>query len=111
MLALSEFVRHTVSMVFLLNCRFAPYYKWQFRAMRQLAWGNDIADDLENLLTGRFIPDAKQALIARIAAKIAAELAAQKLSAVQDDYLEPHAFALMSQIEHREIRTLHIMEG
>ncbi|MBE6392027.1 MAG: DUF4037 domain-containing protein [Lentisphaerae bacterium] len=110
-MALAEFVRHTVSMVFLLNHRFAPYYKWQFRAMRQLPWGSDIADDLENLLTGRFLPDTKKALISRISAKIISELAAQKLSAVQDDYLEPHAFALMSRIEHREIRALHIMEG
>ena len=110
-LALAEFVRHTVSMVFLLNYRFAPYYKWQFRAMRQLAWGADIAGDLENLLTGSFVAAHKTELIRSICVKIAAELAAQKLSAAQDEYLEPHAFELMSRITNQEIRTLHIMEG
>ena len=39
------------------------------------------------------------------------ELAAQKLSAVQDDYLEPHAFEMAKQITNQEIRALHIMEG
>ena len=35
-LALDEFVRNAADMVFLLNRRFAPYYKWVFRAMRDI---------------------------------------------------------------------------
>ena len=110
-LALAEFVHHTISMVFLLNCRFAPYYKWQFRAMRQLPKLPHLADVLENLLTKERPHAEKSAAIAHICSEIISELAAQKLSAVRDDYLEPHAFELTRQITNQEIRALHIMEG
>ena len=110
-LALAEFVRHTISMIFLLNGRFAPYYKWQFRAMRQLPKLSYLADTLENLLTKESAHAEKSTAIAYICSEIISELAAQKLSAVQDDYLEPHAFELNRQITRQEIRALHIMEG
>ncbi|MBR2717319.1 MAG: DUF4037 domain-containing protein, partial [Oscillospiraceae bacterium] len=35
-LALGEFVRAAVSMIYLLNRRYAPYYKWVFRVMEDL---------------------------------------------------------------------------
>ena len=111
-LALAEFVRHAVSMIFLLNRRFAPYYKWQFRAMRELPRLADLAAALESLLT-RELPGAeKSAQIDRVCARIAAELRTQELSdAGEEVFLEPHAFAVMSGIRDREIRALHIMEG
>ena len=33
MLALDEFVRQAISMVYLLNRTYMPYYKWMFRGM------------------------------------------------------------------------------
>lgn len=33
-LALNEFVRQAMSMLYLLNRRYAPYYKWMFRGLR-----------------------------------------------------------------------------
>ena len=110
-LALNEFVKNTVSMIFLLNDRFAPYYKWQFRALRQLPKLSHLADKLENLLLREQSVEEKSAVIESIAADIIAELSAQKLSAAQGNYLEPHAFALMSQITDQRIASLHIMEG
>lgn len=110
-LALAEFVKYTVSMIFLLNDRFAPYYKWQFRALRQLPKLSGMAEQLETLLLRELPAEEKNAIIEAVAAQITAELAAQKLSAAQGNYLEPHAFALMSQITNREIGSLHIMEG
>ena len=110
-LALTDFVRNTISMIFLLNDRFAPYYKWQFRALRQLPKLAHLANDLETLLLRELTAEEKAAIIESIAAQIIAELAAQKLSAAQGNYLEPHAFSLMSQITNQEIASLHIMEG
>jgi hypothetical protein len=110
-LALAEFVKNTISMIFLLNDRFAPYYKWQFRALRQLPKLAHLADDLEILLLRELPFEEKAAIIESIAAQIIAELAVQKSSAAQGNYLEPHAFALMSQITDQKIASLHIMEG
>jgi len=110
-LALDEFVRNAARMVFLLNRRFAPYYKWVFRAMRTLPKLSECAGELEALLarggSGETISDGIEA----VCAKIAAELRGQGLSGCEDAYLEPHAFEVQSSIRDREIRALHIMEG
>ena len=50
MLAAGEFVKHAVAAVFLLNHRYMPYYKWSFRALRELPDGDVFADTLEWIL-------------------------------------------------------------
>ena len=111
-LALAEFVRNAVSMIFLLNRRFAPYYKWQFRAMRELPELADMADALTALLTAGTADADAAGAIDRICAGIVTALRAQGLSDDPEEvYLEPHAFAIMSGIRDREIRALHVMEG
>ena len=79
--------------------------------MRQLPKLSFLADDLENLLIKETAPAEKSETVQRICSAVISELAAQKLSAVRDDYLEPHAFEMAKQITDQEIRALHIMEG
>ena len=110
-LALDEFVRNAAQMVFLLNRRFAPYYKWVFRAMRDLPKLGELSGMLTDLLIDGGSGAAKADQIESICAQIAAELRAQGLSDREDVYLEPHAFAVQSGIRDRELRALHIMEG
>ena len=110
-LALGEFVRNTAEMVFLLNRRFAPYYKWVFRAMRDLPKLGDCSGALTDLLTRPASGEAKAARIEDLCAVIVSELKAQGLSDRDDVYLEPHAFSIQSGIRDHEIRELHIMEG
>ena len=106
-LALADFVKNGLSMVFLLNFSFAPYYKWAFRAMRELPTLGELGVEFEKL----FSSDNKVPLIENICRKIISELKKQGLSELEADYLEPHAFALMSKIRSQELRTLHVMEG
>ena len=51
-LAVNEFVQHTLHAAFLLNKSYAPFYKWVFRALRQLPKLSELADPLEYLLCG-----------------------------------------------------------
>ena len=39
------------------------------------------------------------------------QLRLQGLTEGEGDYLEPHAYSIMQQIEDPEIRGLHVMEG
>jgi len=110
-LALGEFVRNTAEMVFLLNRRFAPYYKWVFRAMRDLPALSGFSGALADLLTNPASGEAKAARIEDLCAVIVSELQKQGLTDRNDVYLEPHAFSIQSGIRDHEIRELHIMEG
>lgn len=110
-LALGEFVRNAVSLVFLLNFRFAPYYKWMFRAMRQLPELGDLTCDLESLLTKEEPEKLKQERIEKVCAEVLKKLRSEELTSGTDPYLEPHAFEIMKRIRSRELRELHVMEG
>ncbi len=110
-LALDEFVRNAISMIFLLNFRFAPYYKWSFRAMRQLPNLADAGALLEELLTGRNDQQTQAQTVERIVQRIIQELVTQNLSSSSSDYLENHALEITCRIRSRELRSRHIMLG
>ncbi len=111
MLALDDFVRHGLRMIFLLNNRFMPYYKWSFRSASMLPQFSSTAIDLENLLTENSSNTEKIDTIEKISADIIAGLKAQKLSDASGNYLEDHAFAAASTIVNTQLRSMHIMEG
>ena len=114
MLALGQFVRDAAESVFLLNKRHMPYYKWCFRALRELPTLGDMAEPLEFLLTGENGGEGdslKAQLVEDVCASVLRELAAQGLCRGGADYLEGPAFEIQSGIKNREIRALHIMEG
>lgn len=114
MLALGEFVNAATDALFLLCRRHRPYYKWSFRALRELGGLGELGEPLEFLLTGENGGgnDALKAqLVEEICSRVAAELRAQQLSGAAGDYLEAHAFAVQRSIENGAIRALHIMEG
>lgn len=46
-ICIAEFMQHTMKSVFLLNKKYAPYYKWMFQGMKQL----DILSEVAELLT------------------------------------------------------------
>ena len=110
-LALAEFVKNTVPLVFLLNFRFAPYYKWQFRAMKELPCLSELVSPLTDLLTGPFSLAEKASLIETVCGTILRFLQENGMTQRTDSYLEPHAFEIMKQIRSSVLRELHLMEG
>ena len=103
-LAAHEFVRAALSALFLLERRYQPYYKWSFRALRELPQASFLAQPLETLLTGGGIEE-----IERVCAAAAAMARDQQLSDVPDDELERHAYAVNGRIRDASIRNLHIL--
>ena len=110
-LALTEFVRSSCSMIFLLNRRHEPYYKWVFRAMAELEILSSLKDALEFLLLGENDSKLKEGVIEDICSSVIAQLRAQELTDSSSDYLEDHAFEVQERITSRSIRAMHIMEG
>lgn len=109
-IVLAEFVQNAVQLIFLLNHSFAPYYKWMFRAMRDLPELSEMKEPLEYILSAEATPQDIADIVDDICAKIVIELNKQNLSHLRDTWLEPHAFEIMHKIHNSEIRALHVME-
>ena len=111
-LAAGEFVRHAIAVIFLLNERYLPYYKWQFRALRQLPLLAEEAETLELLLTtdnGREMAQAKQDLMENLASAVIAVLQDQNLTEAVCGDLEKHAYSVNDHISDPALRNAHIL--
>jgi hypothetical protein len=111
-LAVMEFVKSTMSVVFLLNNAYQPYYKWSFRAMRALPRLSLEAELLEYLLTSDNEPETakeKYDVIEGIASDVIDELMEHGLTEAICADLEKHAYSVNDQIADAYIRNLHIL--
>lgn len=109
-LALSEFVRETAALAYLLNGKFCPFYKWALRGMKDLELFADMSDELSDLLTEK--TDASQIeKTEKIAERFADYFRSEGLSKCADNYLEPHAYEIRNRIKNPILRNAHIMEG
>ena len=111
-LAAIEFAKSTMHTVFLLNRVYEPYYKWSFRAMRELPVLSLEAELLEYLITTdneEEMAEAKYDVIEGIAADVIDVLIEQGLTKAICGDLEKHAYSVNDQIQDPEIRNLHIL--
>ncbi len=111
-LAVGEFVRASMTAVFLLNRRYMPYYKWSFRAMRALPCLPVPAETMEYLLTtpnDRETAETKYELIEDAASSVIEELRSQSLTEAICGDLEKHAYSVNDSVCGAEIRNLHIL--
>lgn len=113
-LAAIEFSKAVMHAIFLLCRVYLPYYKWQFRALRELPLLGDLASVLEQIISGGNDPAAaerKQTVIEEICSVIIGELRNQGLSAYPGDETEGHAYAVNDSIRDGTLRNLHILCG
>lgn len=109
-LALFEFAQSAMELVFLLNQKPMPYYKWCFRALRSLSLLPDSADLFGSLiLSGNTSSevDRKIDTVNRICDMVSLEISVQ-LKTSYDVELERLAYAVNDLIEDGEIRNLSI---
>ena len=109
-LALDEFARNCAEIVFLLEKRHSPYYKWIFRAMKELPRLSFLAEKLERLLTIPADETLKiELLIEELSTDIIGELKRQGITEATCSYLESHAHSVNDKIKNAEIRNIHIL--
>jgi len=114
-LAAGEFVRQAMSACFLLKKRYQPYYKWSFRALRELpGFPAELAGKLEALLStgcGEDRGQTKAGEMEAVASLLCEELRAQGLSQRDGSGLEEQAYAVNDRIRDPGLRNLHILAG
>ena len=111
-LAVNEFVKSAISVIFLLNRKYRPYYKWSFRALRALPKLSIEAELLEYLLTSdneSGTSEEKYNVIEGIAADIIDELINQKLTEAVCGDLEKHAYSVNDGIVDAQLRNMHVL--
>ena len=133
-LALYEFVNSSMHVAFLFNEVYMPFYKWRFRALRDLSWPKNfhikselnsiagIEDDnyikvsfeekLESLLAvtdDKIFNDKVKGKIDLIANVFIDRLKFEGLSDRQELYLEKHAYEVNNKIKDIDLRNMNIL--
>ena len=109
-LAVNEFVQEAMAAVFLLNRKYRPYYKWSFRALRQLPVLSEEAELFEYLLTTDNEQAAveKQRVITGIVQDILKEIGRQGWVKDCSD-AGRCAMSLNDSVQDPQIRSLHLL--
>ncbi len=113
-LAVVEFVKSTLNTVFLLNKRYIPYYKWCFRALRELQRLGDLGGELEYLITSGNTPaeaQKKEAVIEVICCRVISVLREDGLTYIEGKTAEENAYAVNDLVRDGNLRNLHILYG
>ena len=109
-LCVFEFVRSAMNVIFLLNKKYVPYYKWVFKALRGLEKLSNLSETLEFLISSdNDISETKYEIIEDIAKMVIGELQEENLTDAICLDLEKHAYSVNDKISDSEIRNLHIL--
>lgn len=113
-LALFEFSEAAIKSFFLLNNKYMPYYKWQFKALREIDGGEAMADSLEFLIStdnGAENADIKAVVINSVAEDIISLLQQQEITKATCNDLEKHAYSVNDLIGDISLRNSNILSG
>ena len=111
-LAIFEFVKSALRVIFLINKKYIPYYKWSFRALRELPTLSSLHDPLEFLISSANSEDnanIKNETIRSICNEILMVLEKESLLHLEGDDLEAYAYEINSKISEERIRNMHIL--
>ncbi|MEA4853327.1 MAG: DUF4037 domain-containing protein [Christensenella sp.] len=111
--ALAEFMNASFSMIYLLNKRYAPFYKWAHRGIADLAKLSETYGSFTELCAEPYAGENpyphREELIEEICAAVLEELKAQGLTTGNEDFLHDHCPRIMARIADPEIRKMHVM--
>ena len=111
-LAVIEFVKSAMQVIFLLNGRYMPYYKWCFRALSELPQFSTLSYSLEYLISSENTIEnskLKYDMIEDISALLIEELKARSLTDGICGDLEKHAYSVNDRISDSDIRNRNIL--
>ena len=111
-LAIFEFVKSALRVIFLINKKYIPYYKWSFRALRELPSLSNLHEPLEFLISSANSEDnanIKNETISSICNEILLPLEKEELIDRKGDDLEAYAYEINNRISEERIRNMHIL--
>lgn len=119
-LALAEFVRHGMGMIYLLNHRYAPFYKWLHRGLENMEILGETRGLFAKLMDGNAgetdrpaaaVWEEKLELVEQICSLVSAEWQRQGLIRHTDPFLQNSLEELMKQIKDPQLASLPWLYG
>lgn len=109
--AQAKFCSDVISLVFLLNREYKPFFKWMHRAMRCLPiLGEYVYTAVHGIVTTTD-HDQKYSLIEEICTALRGEFQCQGLSDSASDFLLDHGPLIQQKIENPNLRARNILVG
>ena len=107
----NRFCLDIIAIVFLLERKFMPFYKWCHRAVAQLGdLGRFVADHI-NALTRQKDPQKKADIIETLSARLIQELVDRNLSDSAGDFLLDHGMSIQSRIKDPVLKAMDPWAG
>lgn len=107
-LATTRFAESALSLIFLLNRRYMPFYKWAWRGVGQLpVLGSLCAEALQRLVACPL--EARLELVENLCDAVARHLRTEGLSTHPDSWLWAHGPEIQARITEPELRSLSVM--
>lgn len=106
--ALAEFMEKTANMVYLLNKKYMPFYKWAHRGLKNMPILPQIYDIMKEI-EAETDKNKIFALIEKISGLVIEELKRQGLTDSNSDFLESHCASIISRIQNESLRRIHVM--
>ncbi len=113
MLCVSRFVEAALGMLFLLNRRYMPFYKWAWHIGRSLPYmGSEVADTLKTIASMSLVEEGNAVCqqVEALCGRFAEVLREQSLSREMDSWLWAHGPQLAARIGNPEIARLNLLE-
>ena len=108
-LALNEFIRAALQVIYLLNGRYAPFYKWLYRGAEELPRLHGEVKALRALLLSP--AEERETRIEDICVRLQEELWLRGLSGSEDAFMVTQAFSVASEIRDPQLAGLDISIG
>ena len=109
-----EYVKNAIAAIYLLNNEYMPYYKWQFRGLKNLDILSELALPLEFLIlesNEKSYVNEKIERIELIAGAIIDELMSQGITSAICGDLGKHAYSVNDYVNDGNLRNLNILSG
>ena len=106
-----KFVADVISLIFLLNHRYTPFYKWMHKALESLPILGSRAFDQINALTLEHDHSKKETLIEAISVMLIEELVQQGLSRAASSFITDHGPHVQDGIHDQNLKQLNVWVG
>jgi len=98
-------------MVYLLNKRYRPYYKWMHRGILDLPALSETYESFTALCNPMTAPEALIDIVEMICQTVLHELQLQGLTSKNSSFLLDHCNVINGKIHDEKLRSIHIMDG